>query len=115
MLFQHTLSHVLNRQKTQTRRLIKPQEIAVRGACYRIEAVKHNGREKWRIGKCYAVQPARGYAAVGSIRLLSIHSEYVRRISTAAARAEASIVAVHSSRSGGRCMVTWHWRRVCGC
>ncbi len=88
MIFQHTLNPVLEKRKNQTRRVIKPNEIALRGRNNKIEAVACNGREKWRIGKTYAVQPARGKGQVAQIRLIAINSEQVTRISTADAIAE---------------------------
>jgi hypothetical protein len=88
MLFQHTLKLVLSEQKKQTRRIIKPDEIAVRGRNNQIQAVIVNGRAKWRIDKIYAVQPSRGKEQVARIRLVAINSEKVMHISTQDAKAE---------------------------
>ena len=88
MLFQHTLKLILSKRKKQTRRLIKLDEIAIRGRNNRIEAVVVNGRDKWRVGKTYAVQPSRGKGQVARIRLVAINSERLSRISTEDAHAE---------------------------
>ena len=88
MIFQHTLEQVLEQSKTQTRRVIHPDEKAVRGQYNQIISVVHNGRLKWEVGRTYAVQPARGASQVARISLTGINSEYVTRISTADAIAE---------------------------
>jgi len=88
MLFQHTLDEILAGHKSQTRRITKSNELAIRGFCNKIEAVKIDGRIKWRVGKTYAVQPARGQGQVARIRLVAINSEKLSRISTNDARAE---------------------------
>ncbi len=88
MIFQYTIEQVLDGSKTQTRRVIKNGEQAVRTRYNQIEAVVHNGRDKWRVGSTYAVQPGRGHSQMARICLVKINSEAVSRISTAAARAE---------------------------
>lgn len=88
MIFQHTLQQVLNQRKTQTRRVISPGEDAIRGQYNKITAVTHNGRQKWVVGRTYAVQPGRGQAQVARIRLTEINSEYITRICTPDAIAE---------------------------
>ena len=100
MIFQYTLDQILCAQKTQTRRVIRTGETAVRGRYNRIEAVLHNDRVKWRVGQTYAVQPARGAAQVARIALVQINSEHIMRISTADATAEG-----FSSRLGF--LATW--------
>ena len=88
MLFQHTVKLILSGKKTQTRRVIKSSEIAVRGRNNQIEAVVVNGRDKWRVGKTYAVQPSRGKEQVARIKLIAINSERISRITTSDAHAE---------------------------
>jgi hypothetical protein len=88
MLFQHTLDLVLSGRKTQTSRLVTPDDSAERGSDGRIEAVKTGGRDKYRVGKTYAVQPARGKPAVARIRLLGIARKRVSDTTTAEAKAE---------------------------
>ncbi|MEL7436047.1 MAG: hypothetical protein AAFN11_19030 [Chloroflexota bacterium] len=88
MIFQHTLEQVLQQSKTQTRRVIHPNEEAVRGRYNRIVSVVHNGRLKWEVGRTYAVQPARGASQVARINLTAINSEYITRINTKDAIAE---------------------------
>jgi hypothetical protein len=88
MIFQYTLSVVLNRSKTQTRRIMKSDDVVVRALDNQIQSVTHKGRTKWEVGKTYSVQPRRGAKAVARIRLKKIRSENVSRISTADALAE---------------------------
>lgn len=88
MIFQHTLTDILLQNKTQTRRIIKVNEIAVRTRYNKIESVLHNDRIKWRVGQTYAVQPGRGQAEVARIRLTRINSQHITRISTLDAIAE---------------------------
>lgn len=88
MIFQHTLSAVLNSQKTQTRRIVAENEIALRTKNNKIVSVLSSGREKWRVGNTYAVQAGRGKPMIARIRLTAIRSGYVKYISTADALAE---------------------------
>lgn len=88
MLFQHTLELVLSGRKTQTRRIVTPKDSAERGDDGAITAVKINGRDKYRVGKTYAVQPARGKPAVARIRMLVIERRKASEATTADARAE---------------------------
>jgi len=88
MIFQHTLSQVLSQIKTQTRRIVGDKETAIRGAHNQILAIQINGRDKWRVGKSYAVQAARGHRQTARIQLLKIRSEKLSRISRADACAE---------------------------
>jgi len=88
MIFQHTLAQVIQQRKQQTRRVISPGEVAVRGRYNKIIAVTHNGRKKWVVGRTYAVQPGRGQAQVARIRITGLNSEYVTRIRTQDAIAE---------------------------
>ena len=88
MLFQHTLDLLLSGRKTQTCRIAKPGEVAVPGQKRQIEAVVANGRDKYRVGKSYAVQPARGKPAVARIRLLAIARKNIADADDADATAE---------------------------
>ena len=90
MIFQYTWPQVVAEQKTQTRRIVHSNEDAIRGRYNRIVSVMRNGREKWRVGKVYAVQPARGQRQIARIRLIRIRRERVARISQAEAKAEGS-------------------------
>lgn len=60
MIFQHTWEHVLNGTKTQTRRIVKPNERQVATEF----AVVTDDRAVYEVGKTYAVQPGRGKRAV---------------------------------------------------
>lgn len=88
MLFQYTIDLVLSGRKTRTSRLVKPGDAAVPGADGSIEAVTLNGRDKYRVGKTYAVQPGRGKPAVARIRLLSIERKVVAKATNEDAKAE---------------------------
>ena len=88
MIFQYTWPSVIRENKTATRRVVKTSEKAVRGRYNRIEAVYHNGRAKWEVGKTYAVQTGRGQEQIARIRLVRIRSEQVTRISSMGAVAE---------------------------
>lgn len=83
MIFQYTLTQVLSGQKTQTRRTIKENDVAIRGNHNQIEAVAANDRIKWQVGQTYAVQPGRGKPQVARIKIVQINSEYVSHISQA--------------------------------
>ena len=85
MIFQHTLTNILLENKTQTRRLIKPDETVVRGSYNKISAIIKNGRTKWEVGNTYAVQPGRGKSEVARILITKINSEHILRISTTSA------------------------------
>jgi hypothetical protein len=88
MIFQHTLEEVLSGRKTKTSRLINPHDTAVIGSDGKIEAVLNKGRDKYRVGKTYAVQPARGKPAVARIRLLGIERKTVSETSKSDAKQE---------------------------
>ncbi len=68
---------VLDGSKTQTRRLIKPGEVA---RIHPRRVVDLNGRTKWQVGRTYAVQPGRGKRAVGRIRITRIRTERLQDI-----------------------------------
>ena len=88
MIFQHTINQVLECRKTQTRRIIKAKEVAIRGKYNQIVEVVQNGRTKWRIGQTYAVQDGRGKPQIARIRINKINSEHITRISSKDAVAE---------------------------
>ena len=88
MIFQHTLDLVLSGAKTATSRLAKTGEVTERGQDGKVEAVTFKGRDKYRVGKIYAVQPARAKPAVAHIRLLSIKGQCVSETSVEEAKAE---------------------------
>lgn len=85
MQFAQTYEHVLNGTKTQTRRLVKPEDYHVfkseSGNVYNIEFVTRSCREKWRVNKTYAVQPGRGKKSVARIRMLSIKRHRLHEMS----------------------------------
>jgi len=82
MIFQHTLSNVLNFKKTQTRRVVKDSEQAIRGRYNQILSVSHNNRVKWRVGNTYSIQPGRGKSQVARFEITKIRSEKLHRVST---------------------------------
>lgn len=88
MIFQYTYQYILGGSKTQTRRVAKPEETAVYAEDSTIEAVLHKGRTKYRVGKTYAVQPARTKPALARIQLQALKHEVVTDISLADAIAE---------------------------
>lgn len=90
MLFQYTYEAIFDGRKTQTRRVRKPSDQAVYGADGKIEAVLVNGREKWRVGKTYSIQPARGKPQIGRIRIVGLEAENVTDITESDARHEGS-------------------------
>lgn len=86
MQFIHTHELIINRVKTQTRRLVKPgDEISAAQTCiYRY----HPYRILYEVGRTYAVQPARTAKAIARIRITGIRMEDVRNISGADVEAE---------------------------
>lgn len=90
MIFQYTLEQVLSGEKTETIRPVKPGDVAVVGDDGKIEAVVGNGRDKYRVGKTYAVVPARGKPQVARIRLLGIQRRKVSETTLKEAKLEGS-------------------------
>ncbi len=88
MIFEYTMDLLESGRKTQTCRLARPEEKAERGKNGKIEAVTNKGRDKYRVGKTYAVQPGRGKPAVARIRLLGIEGKNIADVTTAEAKAE---------------------------
>ncbi len=87
MIFQYTLDLLLSGRKTQTRRVAKAGETAIQ-ADGQIIAVQTHGRDKYRVGKTYAVQPSRNAASVARIRLVGIRQQRAGDISLEDAQAE---------------------------
>lgn len=85
MIFAHTLKQVLQRQKTQTRRLIKTGEIFDPA---QKAVLKLGQRIHYQVGKTYAIQPNRGQKAVARLRLTGIRQERVVDINEKDAHAE---------------------------
>jgi len=88
MIFQYTLDLLLSGRKTQTCRIAKLSEKAVRASDGTIEAVTLNGRDKYRVGKTYAVQPSRNESAVARIKLIGLEHKKVSAITPKEAQAE---------------------------
>ena len=90
MIFNHTWRQVLDGSKTQTRRLVKPGDIAtnefgnylgcaVNGLYLPIvDAVRNEDtwRIKWQVGESYAVQPERGKATIHRRKMMTGDYEY---------------------------------------
>jgi len=89
MIFQYTWEKVLAGQKTQTRRIVKPEHWEFcDGPELAIDTVFYGTRIKWQVGRTYAVQPGRGKPAVGRIKITAIRKERVQDITEADAVAE---------------------------
>jgi hypothetical protein len=88
VIYQYTWAKVIARQKTQTRRIVKPNESAIRGRYNKIISVMSGDRTKWRVGGSYAVQTGRGKGQIARVRLTRIRSERLSRIRQADAQAE---------------------------
>ena len=88
MIYQYTWAKVIARQKTQTRRIVKPNESVIRGRYNKITSVMNGSRTKWRVGGSYAVQTGRGKGQIARVRLTRIRSERLSRIRQADAQAE---------------------------
>ena len=92
MIFQHTWEKVLNGEKTQTRRIVKPGDEFFPEELGDVASVMHRDYSAYRlvyeVGKIYAVQPGRGKPAVARIQITDIRREDVRNISNDDVRAE---------------------------
>lgn len=88
MIFQYTLAPLLSGAKTATSRLAKPGESVEYARNGSIAAVKSHGRDKYRVGKTYAVQPGRTQPAIARIKLLGIKGQRVSETSIAEANQE---------------------------
>jgi hypothetical protein len=79
MQFQHTYQQVMDGSKTETSRLLKPEDSFQTDETGHVIKVWRGSRILWEVGKTYAVQPGRGKAAVGRIKLLAIRHDPDRR------------------------------------
>lgn len=100
MIFSFTLEQVLSGQKTQTRRLMQPDDMiqdfntpyfvsnprGLHGDIFTVRRGKN--RLLWVVGRTYAVQPARGAKSVARIEILSIRRSCAAAIEEQDARAE---------------------------
>ncbi|MBL8162442.1 MAG: hypothetical protein JNJ61_10690 [Anaerolineae bacterium] len=91
------IERILAGEKTQTRRVVKPNERLIGfmpgtrfANCVAIMRDQHPHSIKWQIGRDYSLQPGRGKIGVGTrIRVTDLRlDEDVRQISEADARAE---------------------------
>lgn len=94
MIFQHTWEKVLSGEKTQSRRIVKPEhQVGLTDGwggpilCVTTGKVFHQ-KIVYGVGKDYAVQPGRTQKAIARIRITDIRHEDVRRISEEDAKAE---------------------------
>lgn len=107
MQFAHTWQQILNGQKTQTRRLIIDSQWLTGpspdGWAIVMQTADNSRmeREVWQVGKTYAVQPGRGKAAVGRIRITAIQPERLQDITEADARAEGCLPTPSNQAIGG--------------
>lgn len=83
MIFAYTLEQVISGQKSQTRRLAKPDEVL-----HDQSRVMKGKRVLYEVGRSYAVQPNRGKKSVARIVLTGLKKEPVSKISDADAQAE---------------------------
>lgn len=93
MIFQHTLNQVLDSTKTQTRRLVKPGDMAWVGKTNKttlVDGVDVNQGtfKRWQVGQTYAVCPERGKPSVARIKVTAIRRERIQDIAPDDARAE---------------------------
>jgi|MudIll2142460700_1097286.scaffolds.fasta_scaffold00488_9 hypothetical protein len=90
MLFKPELiTRILSRQKTETRRPCKPEEVWVGPSIDDIRLVRHNDRVKWALGQTYALQPGRGKPGIGRrILLTNIRRERLAEITVWGAKRE---------------------------
>jgi hypothetical protein len=87
MIFAHTIDQILCGEKSQTRRLVKPEESLI-VSDGNIQVRGRTGRVMYQTGKTYAVQPGRGKKAVARILLKQIRRETLASITDMDARAE---------------------------
>jgi len=97
MIFHHTWQQVVSGDKTQTRRIVKPNEThkpgkwnvsSIRLRVKIVEVHTATGRIKWRVGNTYAVQPAWTKKGIARIKIMLIRRENVLAITDKDARAE---------------------------
>lgn len=90
MIFQHTFQKVLSGEKTQTRRIYKPNKHFASFSDNTYWAVYgvQGAPPIYELGHTYAVQPGRGKKSVGRIMITQIRREDVRCISYEDAQVE---------------------------
>lgn len=100
MIFSHTFELIIANCKSQTRRIVKPDEQLIsEGSETRVETPGR--RIIYQVGKSYAVQPGRGKKSVARIILKSIRKETIGSISE-----EDSLAEGFTSRASF--LETWH-------
>jgi hypothetical protein len=120
MIFQYTADLVMSGRKTVTRRRKAPDDVLMSGkygiGIYRPSNAGgvriHNAL--WLVGRDYSVQPGRGEAAIGRIRILDIAEGKPSAVSDADARLEgfetaAEFVAVYMNMHGRRALEEPCW------
>lgn len=76
MIFQHTIANVLNRSKSQTRRLCYAKDRLIERAPGERGVWEPVGqRFRWIVGHTYAVQPERCHTSRGRIRITDLRRE----------------------------------------
>lgn len=105
MIFQYTFEDVLNRSKTQTRRIVKAEDTIRTADDGSVQAVLRKGRTLWQVGKYYSVQPGRMKKSVGRIEVTSLRQENIQAVSEADAIAEGV---------GGRAEYLELWQEIHG-
>lgn len=91
---QELIEKIFAGEKTQTRRPVKAGEYAQYEAesqddpGHIVAVYDANHRQRYRVGRDYAIVPGRGKHSVGRFKLLSIRREYAEQISEADAKAE---------------------------
>ena len=95
MIFAHTWQKVLSGEKSQTRRIVKPDHRSYVNPSFTGDAITrvkpstdYFDRDLYAVGKTYAVQPGRGKKQVARIRITDIRQEDVRQISDEDVKAE---------------------------
>ena len=83
--FQHTLRQLLTGEKTETSRIVKPEQDYTGALPHFIPSVYvrdewGNYRTIWKTGNDYAIQPARGVHSVGRYRVEAIWRQDVRTL-----------------------------------